>query len=134
VAPANEGQLAKVQGGVGGSPAFITEPGAHHYRLLFLEMVNTYVANQIVEIGDVGPLQDTLSEVPHHITIDRCYIHGDPVNGQKRGVMLNAAASAVVNSYISDIKSTESDSQAVAVWNGPGPFTITNNYLEASGE
>jgi len=40
----------------------------------------------------------------------------------------------VINSYISDIKSAESDSQAIGISNGPGPFTITNNYLEASGE
>ena len=30
VTPANAGQLAKVQGGVAGMPAFTTEPGAHH--------------------------------------------------------------------------------------------------------
>jgi hypothetical protein len=39
-----------------------------------------------------------------------------------------------VNSYISEIKSSQEDSQAIAGWNGPGPFTIANNYLEAAGE
>src|SRR4029079_19590158 len=47
---------------------------------------------------------------------------------------LNSAATTIVNSYISDIKSKQSDAQAIAGWNGPGPFTIENNYLEASGE
>jgi hypothetical protein len=134
VTPANVAQLATVQGGVAGMPAFTTEPGAHHYRLLFLQIVNSYANNQIVEIGNSGTLQDTLSEVPHDITIDRCYIHGDPVNGQKRGILLEAAAATVKNSYISDIKSAISESQAISVSNGPGPFTITNNYLEATGE
>jgi carbohydrate binding protein with CBM6 domain len=134
VTPANAGQLAKVQGGVAGMAAFITEPGAHHYRLQFLEIVSTYAENQIIEIGGFGTLQDTLDEVPHDIIIDRCYIHGNAVNGQKRGILLNAAASSVINSYISDIKSAVSDSQAIGVSNGPGPLTITNNYLEASGE
>ena len=134
VTPANVGQLATVQGGVAGMPAFTTEAGAHHYRLLFLQIVNSYANNQIVEIGNSGTLQDTLSEVPHDITIDRCYIHGDPVNGQKRGILLEAAAATVKNSYISDIKSAISESQAISVSNGPGPFTITNNYLEATGE
>ena len=40
----------------------------------------------------------------------------------------------VSNSYISDFKSTGQDSQAIAGWNGTGPYYITNNYLEASGE
>jgi uncharacterized protein (TIGR03437 family) len=39
-----------------------------------------------------------------------------------------------VNSYLSDFKVDGPDSQALASWNGPGPLTITNNYLEASGE
>ena len=134
VTPANAGQLAKVQGGVAGMAAFITEPGAHHYRLLLLEIVSSYAENQIVEIGGFGTLQDTLAEVPHDIIIDRCYIHGDPVNGQKRGILLNAAASSVINSHVSDIKSAVSDTQAIGVSNGPGPLTITNNYLEATGE
>jgi len=134
VAPVNAPQLAKVQGGVAGMAAFITEPGAHHYRLQLLEIVSTYAENQIVEIGGFGTAQDTLAEVPHDIVIDRCYIHGDPVNGAKRGILLNAAASSVINSYISDIKSAVSDSQAIGVSNGPGPLTITNNYLEATGE
>ena len=36
--------------------------------------------------------------------------------------------------WISDIKASGFDAQAIAGWNGPGPFTITNNYLEASTE
>jgi hypothetical protein len=41
---------------------------------------------------------------------------------------------AVVNSHLSDFKEVGADSQAVAGWNGPGPFRIENNYLEAAGE
>src|SRR5262249_39738605 len=132
VTPDNAGQLAKVEGGDAGQAAFISEPGAHHYRLLLLELVNTYAANQIVEVGSYG--LNTLADVPHDIVFDRCYIHGDATNGQKRGILLNAANAWVINSYISDIKSSESDSQAIGISNGPGPFTIANNYLEASGE
>jgi hypothetical protein len=40
----------------------------------------------------------------------------------------------VTGSYISDIKVVGQDSQAIGGWNGPGPFVITNNYLEAAGE
>jgi hypothetical protein len=40
----------------------------------------------------------------------------------------------VTGSYISDIKVVGQDSQAIGGWNGPGPFVITNNYLEAAGK
>ena len=72
--------------------------------------------------------------VPHNLVVDRCYIHGDPTVGQKRGIALNSASTTIVNSYISDIKAAGQDSQAVGGWNGPGPFVIENNYLEAAGE
>jgi hypothetical protein len=72
--------------------------------------------------------------VPNNLTLDRCYIHGDPILGQKRGLALNSASTTVTGSYISDIKVAGQDSQAIAGWNGPGPFTITNNYLEGAGE
>jgi hypothetical protein len=134
VSPSNAAQLARIQGGIGGMPALVTALGAHHYRLLFLEMVNSYANNDIIQLGDGSSAQTTLGMVAHDLIIDRCYIHGSATNGQKRGVALNSASTSIVNSYISDIKSAESEAQAIAGWNGPGPFTITNNYLEASGE
>jgi hypothetical protein len=134
ITPQWAAQLPRIQGGVAGAPAFTTSPGAHHYRLQFLEIFSSYAANQIVELGSVGSQQNSPDEVPHDFVIDRCYIHGDPSNGQKRGIALNTATTSIVNSYISDIKSNQEDSQAIASWNGPGPYTIENNYLEAAGE
>jgi hypothetical protein len=134
VAPQDAGNLPKVQGGAFGAPAFTTAAGAHHYRLLFLEVVDSYSPGNIIELGDGGPNQTSLAMVPHDLIVDRCYIHGDATAGQKRGIALNSASTTIVNSYISDIKSSESDAQAILIWNGPGPFTIVNNYLEASGE
>jgi hypothetical protein len=49
-------------------------------------------------------------------------------------VGLNCKSAIIQNSYISDFKSTYQDAQAIAGWNGPGPYTIYNNYLQASGE
>ena len=72
--------------------------------------------------------------MPHDLVIDRCYIHGDATAGQKRGIALNSAATTISNSLHLRHQVAEEDSQAIAIWNGPGPFTIVNNYLEASGE
>jgi hypothetical protein len=47
---------------------------------------------------------------------------------------MNARWLSVIDSYLSDFKERVNDSQALAGWNGSGPFTITNNYLEAAGE
>ena len=47
---------------------------------------------------------------------------------------LNARRAAVIDSYLADFKEVGADSQAIAGWNGPGPFGIANNYLEAAGE
>ena len=60
-------------------------------------------------------------------------VRGDPAKGQKRGIALNSASTTIRNSYIGDIKAVGQESQAIAGWNGPGPYTIENNFLEAAG-
>jgi hypothetical protein len=52
----------------------------------------------------------------------------------RRGVLLNGASSAVIDSHVSEIHAAGYDSQAILGYNGPGPFKIVNNYLEASTE
>lgn len=121
-----------------GLPAVRTESGAHHYRLIGVEITadeKVLESYGLVFLGDNGPAQSTLDVVPHHLIIDRCYIHGH-TNGtvMKFGVRLDCANAAVIDSYISDFHSIGFDAQAIAGVNGPGPFKIINNYLEASGE
>ena len=108
------------------------EPGAHHYRFVGIELAPTAGTwlNAVVQLGDDEPSLDLL---PHDIIFDRCYLHGDPVKGSRRGIALNSRRSAVVNSYLADFKEVGAESQAIAGWNGPGPFAIENNYLEAAG-
>jgi hypothetical protein len=48
-------------------------------------------------------------------------------------VTLNSASTSLVNSYISNIGARGQETQAAGGWNGPGPFLIENNYLEAAG-
>ncbi len=115
--------------------AMTTAAGAHHYRFLFLEFqANVGGYGEVVSFGDGSKAQNTLASVPYALEIDRCYLHGDPIVGQKRGVGLNSASSTIANSHFADFKADGFDSQAIAGWNGPGPFTISNNYLEAAGE
>ena len=95
---------------------------------------NASAGGDILALGDASAGAGRRLGLPHDLVVDRCYIHGDPARGQKRGIAMNSASTIVVGSYISDIKSTSQDAQAIAGWSGPGPFLIENNYLEASGE
>jgi hypothetical protein len=131
ITPQNAAQLARIKSN--GGPAFQTQPGAHHWKLMLLEIAGVG-GNDLVLLGDGSGAQSQLSQVPHDLVVDRVYIHGDATNGQKRGIALNSASTTITGSYISDIKQVQQDSQAICGWNGPGPYTITNNYLEAAGE
>jgi hypothetical protein len=124
--------LAKIQSPNSASP-IQTAPGAHHWRLMLVEVAgNSLGIGDLIALGD--DVQSTLARVPHDLVLDRVYIHGDPAVGQKRGISLNSASTTITGSYIADIKAVGQDSQAICGWNGPGPYTITNNYLEAAGE
>jgi hypothetical protein len=115
--------------------ALRTAPGAHHWRVMFIDFPSTKEGyGDIIQLGDGSSAQNNLSQVPHDIIFDRVYIHGHPLYGQKRGIALNAATVTIRNCYISDIKAAGFDTQAIGGWNGPGPYSIENNYLEASGE
>lgn len=117
------------------APAIRTAPAAHHWRLEFLEFPATRNgAGDIIAIGDSSAAQSQPGQVPHDIVLDHLYVHGDPAAGQKRGIAANGRAVTIRNSYVSDIKGVGVDTQAIAAWNGPGPFAIENNYLEAAGE
>jgi hypothetical protein len=136
ITPAHAPLLAKVRPGVSG-PAFKTEKGATYWRLLFLEVLpssSTSGAN-LIEFGGAGPLsQSSLSQVPQHLSLDRCYVHGSPSYGYRRGLALNSGDTEVINSHFSDFKLVNAESQAISGWNGPGPYLIENNHLEGAAE
>jgi hypothetical protein len=114
-------------------PAIRAASGAHHFRFIGLE-IGHKAGSMIYAIVDFDGGQTSLSEVPHDLIVDRCYIHGNPSDTSRRGVALNSASTAVIDSYISECHESGADSQAIAGWNGPGPFKIVNNYLEGAGE
>ena len=125
--------LPKLMSDTVGVPAVTATGGAHHYRFIAVEFGPTPKGEgNIIAIGTTE--EKSLNELPHDIELDRVYIHGSPVDGQRRGVALNGRQIRIVNSYISDIKRKGDESQAIAGWGGDGPFEIVNNYLEAAGE
>ena len=136
ITPAHAGLLAKIRPGVSGS-AIRTVPGASYWRLQFLEFLPSASTSgtTLIELGSASALnQSSLSQVPHHFIVDRSYVHGNPSYGYRRGLALNSAHTVVRDSHFSDFKGTGYDTQAICGWNGPGPYLIENNHLEASGE
>src|SRR5918995_480265 len=122
-------------GGTAKSTAiFRAAAGAHHYRIQFVEIDGTANVGYetLVELG-VGMGQTSLSQVPHSLVIDRVWLHGHPIKGMKRGIYLNSASTDILNSYFEDFWSL-ADAQAIGGTNGPGPYRIINNHLEAAGE
>jgi hypothetical protein len=125
--------LPKILGPAGG-PAVYTDTAAHHYQFIGVEIApttGTYLYN-VVLLGD--GTETSTSMLPHDITFDRTYIHGDATAGTRRGIAANGANINVINSYISDLKEAGADSQAISCWNGSGPLFIQNNYLSGAGE
>lgn len=116
------------------NPALSTEPGAHHYRLIGLELGTAPSVKGIYSIVAFGGDQSTEADTPHDLILDRCYVHGHPDLMARRGVLLNSANSAVIDSHVSEIHSAGYDSQAILGYNGPGPFKIVNNFLEGAAE
>ena len=139
ITPSHAPLLAKIKPGVSGS-AISTVPGASYWRLQFLEILPSGLSGgatvgTLVEFGSaLSTDQSSLSQVPHHLIIDRCYVHGHPSLGHRRGLALNSAHSEVRDSHFSDFKLVGFDTQAILGWNGPGPYLIENNHLEAAGE
>jgi len=116
-------------------PALRTAPGAHHYRIVGLELTITSNVDRNYAVVQLGTFEQTsLAEVPHHLILDRVVVHGRADANVRRGVALNSAWTAVIDSRIFEIHEESADAQALGGSTGPGPFKIVNNLIEGSGE
>lgn len=112
-----------------------TEPGAHHYKFIGIEFLPASNANYVYNLIDLGSADyTTYSQFPHQLVFDRCYIHSPGLNRARRGLALNSAETFLINSHVSGFAGAGDETQAIAGWNGPGPFHIINNHLEGAGE
>lgn len=137
ITPAAGPQLARLVATRATDPVIRTAAGARGWRLVGLEVTAQPGATQaytLVSLGDGTRTQDTDAEQPRDLVLDRVYVHGTPTLNFQRCVALNSAATAIVDSWLSECHGKGMDSQAIAGWNGTGPYKIVNNYLEAAGE
>jgi len=138
ITPAYATVLPKVVSPIS-APAIAAAAGAHHYRLIGLEvtiatgLTSHTAVGGLVQLGE-WQTQTTLAQVPHDIILDRLYVHGRSTVPLRRCIALNSASTAIIDSYIAEAHHQLYDAQAIGSWNGPGPFKIVNNHLEGSGE
>ena len=145
VSPSNASLMPKIV--ANGAPSAVQfRQGAHHYRFIGIEFTNkdgtgVHTSNLLESQGYLT------SGAPHHIVIDRCYIHPiedttDPSSVQRsasHGVTIDGAEITITNSYIAGFggryrygdTGTLIDSVAFEVVTGSGPYRVINNYMEA---
>jgi len=89
-----------------------------------------------LEIGHTNHETDIVTVSGANCTLDRLRILGDPAEGAKRGVAGNAANLVVRQCYIDDCFGPYpgNDTQAIILWDTPGPVLIEDNYLCAGSE
>jgi len=138
VGPSNASNMPRIQTS-SNSPVFRTELSGSNptgfYKLIGLEITRQSDSGQVSNLITLeSPGQNALSKTPHDIIIDRCYVHGTATSATRRGVVLNSKDTKIIDSYFSEFHETGADSQAIAGWNGPGGYLISNNYLEAGSE
>ena len=118
-----------------GRAAVDTEPQAHHYKFVGIEFAPAAEAKYVFNLIELGGSDYTsLSQFPHHLIFDRCYVHSTGLNRARRGFALNSAETSIINSRVSGFAGAGDETQAIAGWNGPGPFHIINNFLQGGGE
>ena len=142
ITPTTAARLAKLVT-PNGQPALKTANPTCQWRIVAVEVTGTLRESSLqyglVWLGDGGSASDgetqtSLARVPTDLVLDRVYVHGTPTLNSFRCLALNSARTAVVNSWLSECHARGFDSQAIAGWNGPGPYLIENNLLEGAGE
>jgi hypothetical protein len=118
-----------------------TATSAHHWRIIGAEitinasaMADAPAGNSQSGLVRLGTGSETNeSQWPHHIVIDRSYIHGLPLKNTTRGVYGNGTDWAVIDSYLDEFHNTGSDAQAILSGQGRR-VKIVNNTLISAGE
>lgn len=132
-----DARLAKVQSSVPAEPVIRVAMNVDNWKLDGLEVSTSsdaVVVYDLIRVGESRQLQTTVDQVPNNGLIDHCYVHGYTEQVNQRGISANGANLTIQNSYVADIHHDGSDSQAIGLWNTPGPVHIINNFLSAAGE
>jgi len=136
---ATRANLATIVSNVADTPVLTFQTAAHNWRLIGLEITQAAGTHNFSLIETDNNVTQ-LSQLVNHIIIDRCYVHGTSGGAVRRGLSFQVAYGGVVDSDVREFHDQTtspgqgSDSQAIAVWSGAGPFLYQNNFLSAASE
>jgi hypothetical protein len=133
VGPSLVSNMATLVTNAANTPAISIADNAHNWRFIGLE-ITAAVGSAQNALFTAGGSTTALENIPTEIIVDRCYFHGATTTSIRRALGFHVAYGAVVDSYIGNIFSPGFDSQAIAAWNGPGPYLYQNNFLSAASE
>lgn len=113
-------------------PAVSAANGAHHFRFVGIEFApdsKSYIYN-LVLFGN----GETVANLPHHLEIDRSYLHPSTLGISRRAIALNSADTTIKNSYIEGFAGQNEETQGICGWTGTRNAQILNNYIEGGAE
>jgi hypothetical protein len=130
--------LAKLVMAGSGSGPVVFAAGANHYRLTGLEITRVAGTGIVYSLSSLAA-----GGTANNLVFDRVWIHGTPQDETTRGIDLGGSTYvSVVDSFLNDFHCVSrtgacTDAQAISGGLGNdqmGPYKITDNFLEASGE
>jgi hypothetical protein len=118
------------------SPAIQFNANSNHWRLMGLEITtsDSNSGDTVYYLVAMGESITSLSQLPSYIIFDRTYIYGSTTASTEHGIGMDGASIGIVDSYCDEIVDSGADAQCLLAYNGPGPFLIQNNFLQATGE
>lgn len=135
---ADASNMAKLTGAAANTATIITENNSAYYRIIGHEITTSSTTASPLQssVCNIRNADTSHSTVCNHIIFDRCYVHGsaDGAHSGRRGFWMDGEHLAVIDSRVSGFYDDGSDSQAILVAQGNGPFKFDNNYLEAASE
>lgn len=132
VDPGQAGSMAAITA-PSGKPAVSAASGAHHYRFVGIEFTPSGPAYNYGLIA-LGGTERRPENVPHHIEIERSYIHPYSSGTARRGIALNSADTVIRDSYIAGFGFRNEETQGICGWTGTRNVKIINNYIEGGAE
>ena len=114
-----------------GMPAIEYESGVHEITWIGAMPLPSEPGAPLIRVGRWDEADP--GRAPSKNVFDRALLLADEAKGGKRGFETNCGELLLTRCYVDHFWYT-SDSQAVCGWNGPGPFTLEDNFLSATGE
>ncbi len=115
-------------------PLFMDPNGpSNHYRFIGLQLSVAPGISPVYNILQFGAYVSSAANLPHHIILDRCWIHGNAKGEMTRAAFVSASNFAVIDSLITDFHTQNSQSQGLMILPGSSVIKIENNRIESAG-